>query len=145
MSSPAAAPRVVTAVSPDVRLRIRVILHGCELHFVHTGTQLLRALEATRCDMLIVGSHFDESTAVAALERVLARGETFPVVCIRGMPFAWRLGQPRIEASRMASSELGAQHFIDLLQYPDDENGNARVRAMLMRLLAHPEDQNSPP
>jgi hypothetical protein len=45
----------------------------------------------------------------------------------------------------MASSELGAQHFIDLLQYPDDENGDARVRAMLMRLLAHPEDQNSPP
>jgi hypothetical protein len=35
----------------------------------------------------------------------------------------------------MASSELGAPHFIDLLQYPDDEKGNARVRAMLERVL----------
>jgi hypothetical protein len=135
MTSPAAAARVVAAVSPDVQRRIRAILSGCELHFVHTRAQLLRALEGERCDMLIVGSHFDESTAVAALERVLARGETFPVVCIRGMPFASRLGKPTIEALRMASSELGAQHFIDLLQYPDDEHGNARVRAMLERLL----------
>ena len=135
MTSPPAAPRVVAAVSPDVQRRIRTILAGCELHFVQTGAQLLPALEAKRCDMLIVGSHFDESTAVAALEQVLARGESFPVVCIRGMPFALRLGQPTIEALRIASSELGAQHFIDLLQYPDDENGNTRVRAMLERLL----------
>jgi DNA-binding LacI/PurR family transcriptional regulator len=135
MTSPAAAPRVVAAVSPEVQRRIRGILPGCELHFVQTEEQLLRALDEARCDMLIVGSHFDESTAVAALERVLARGETFPVVCVRGMPFAARLGQPTVEALRIASSELGAQHFIDLLQYPDDENGNARVRAMLERLL----------
>jgi hypothetical protein len=135
MTSPAGARRVVAAVSPDVQRRIRAILPGCELHFVHTGGELLRALEGERCDMLIVGSHFDESTAVAALERVLARGKTCPVVCVRGMPFASRLGKPTIEALRMASNELGAQHFIDLLQYSDEENGNARVRAMLERLL----------
>ena len=34
--------------------------------------------------MLIVGLHFDESTAVAALERILARREALPVVCVRG-------------------------------------------------------------
>jgi DNA-binding LacI/PurR family transcriptional regulator len=135
MTSPAAAPRVVAAVSREVQRRIRAILPGCELHFVQTEEQLLRALNEARCDMLIVGSHFDESTAVAALERVLARGASFPVVCVRVMPFAARLGQPTVEALRMASSELGAQHFIDLLQYPDDENGNARVRALLQRLL----------
>jgi hypothetical protein len=135
MTSPAAAPRVVAAVSPEVQRRIRAILPGCELHFVQTEEQLLRALDEARCDMLIVGSHFDESTAVAALERVLARGETFPVVCVRGMPFATKLGQRTVEALRMASSELGAPHFIDLLQYPDDEKGNARVRAMLERVL----------
>jgi hypothetical protein len=135
MTAPPAAPRVVAAVSPDVQHRIRAILPGCELHFVHTGAQLLRALKAARCDMLIVGSHFDESTAVAALERVLGRGETFPVVCVRGLPFTRGLGQGSLDALRMASDELGAQYFIDLLQYPDDEHGNARVRAMLERLL----------
>jgi hypothetical protein len=124
MTSPAAAPRVVAAVSREVQRRIRAILPGCELHFVQTEEQLLRALDEARCDMLIVGSHFDESTAVAALERVLARGARFA-----------KLGRPALDALRMALGELRAQHFIDLLQYADDEIGNARVRFMLEQLM----------
>ena len=57
---------------------------------------------------------------MAALEGVLSREQTFPVVCVRGAP---SLSQP------------DARNFIDLLQYADDPLGNARVRAMLMRLL----------
>lgn len=72
--------------------------------------------------------------AAAALERVRARDETFPVVCVRGLPFS-RLGERTLEASRVALGELGARDFIDLLEYPDDALGNARVRAMLERLL----------
>lgn len=83
--------------------------------------------------MLIIGLHFDESTAVTALQRVLARDETFPVVCVRGMPS--RLGQGSLHALRVALEELGVHHFIDLLENPDDEAGNGRVRAMLERLL----------
>ena len=45
----------------------------------------------------------------------------------------------------MALGELGAQNFIDLLEYPDDALGNARVRAMLERLLPQPHDHSSPP
>src|SRR5688572_19101086 len=135
MTPPPATPRVVAAVGRDVQQRIRAILPECELRFVDTGAQLLRALDETRCDMLIVGMHFDESSAVAALERVLGRGETFPVVCVRGLPFTRGLGQGSLDALRMASDELGAQYFIDLLDYPDDALGNARVRAMLERLL----------
>jgi hypothetical protein len=56
------------------------------------------------------------------------------VVCVRGAPFS-HLAETTLEASRMALSELGAQDFIDLLEYPDDALGNARVRAMLERLL----------
>lgn len=134
MTPPPVAPRVVAAVRRDIQRRIRAILPDCELRFVHTATQLVRALDEARCDMLIVGLHFDESSAVAALERVLARGGSFPVACVRGAPFA-RLGRPTLEASRMALGELGAQNFIDLVEYPDDKDGNAHVRAMLERLL----------
>jgi hypothetical protein len=35
----------------------------------------------------------------------------------------------------MALGELSAQIFIDLLQYSDDDAGNARVRARLERLV----------
>ena len=34
-----------------------------------------------------------------------------------------------------ALNELGTRNFIDLLDYPDDAGGNARVREMLERLL----------
>jgi hypothetical protein len=124
---------VVAAVSRGVQNRIRSILPECELRFVHTRAQLARALDETQCDMVLVGMQFDESSAVAALERVLSREETFPVVCVRGAPS--RLGEPSLDALRLALSELGTQNFIDLLQYPDDVLGNARVRAMLERLM----------
>jgi hypothetical protein len=133
-TSPPAAPRVVAAVSRDLQRRIQAILPDCELRFADTGAQLVRALDEASCDLLIIGLHFDESSAVAALQRVLSREETFPVVCVRGLPFS-RLGQSTLDGSRMALSALGAHNFIDLLEYPDDALGNARVRVMLERLL----------
>ena len=134
MTSPAAVPRIVVAVSDDVQRRIRAILPECELRFVHTGSQLVRVLDEAHCDMMIVEVHFDESTALAALKCALSRDGTFPVVCVRGVPFA-KLGRPALDALRMALGEPAAQIFIDLLQYSDDDAGNARVRAMLERLL----------
>jgi hypothetical protein len=119
-------PRIVAAVSRDLQHRIRAILPECELHFAHTGSQLVRMLDEAPCDMMIVEMHFDESTAVAALKCARSRDETFPVVCVRSAPFA----KPRWRAL----GELGAQHFIDLVQHADDAIGNARVRSMLEQL-----------
>jgi hypothetical protein len=133
---PLAKQRVIAAVAPELERRIRAILPECELRFVRTRHELLDELDAGRCDMLIVGTHFDESTAMAAIERVVARDEAFPVVCIRGRPFRTALGKPTVDAFRTASGALGAENFIDLLEYPDDDAGNARVRAMLEGLLA---------
>jgi hypothetical protein len=140
MTSRPEPPRVVAAVSPELRERIRSVLPDCELRFVDTGAQLARALDAARCDMLLIGLHFDESTAAGAVERVLAREETFPVVCVHGRTGSL-LGERTLEASRVALRALGAHNFIDLLDYPDDALGNARVQAMLERLLP----QEAPP
>ena len=126
-------PRVVVAVSPELRPRIRAILPACELRFVENRAELLRALEDERCCMLILGAHFDESTAVAALERALSGGELCPVVFVRGRRTIY--GERSLRALRMALDELGAQNFIDLLSYPNDALGNARVQAMLERLI----------
>ena len=126
-------PRVLAAVPREAEPRILSVLPQCNVRFVHTGEQLLRALDEGPCHMLIVGMQFDESTAVAALERLFLRDETFPVVGVRGMPS--RLGKPAVDSVRIALGELGAQNFIDLLEYPDDDGGNERVRSMLQRLL----------
>lgn len=135
MNAPLPPPRVIVAVAAEARERLRAILPRSELRFVDTEEELLREL-AAHCDMLIVGAHFQESTAIAAIEHVLARDETVPVVCIRGKPFDLPLGKPALEALGMASRALGARNFIDLLEYPDDEAGNARLRAMLGRLMS---------
>ena len=142
MNPPPGAPCVVAAVRRNVQRRIRAILPDCELRFVETGAELRRALDESACDLLIIGLHFDQSSALQALQRVLARDENFPVVCVRGLPFA-RLGHSSLEASRLALAELGAHNFIDLLQYPDDALGNARVRAMLDRLLPPPRSAST--
>ena len=126
-------PRVVVAVSPELRPRIRAVLPAYELRLVETGAELLRALDEERVDMLIIGVHFDESTAVAALERALSAGELCPVVFVRGRKTVY--GERSMHALRMALDELGAQYFIDLLHYPNDALGNARVQAMLERLI----------
>lgn len=126
--------RVIAAVSMDEQPRLRAILPGCELRFVETGSELVCALAEARCDLMIVEVHFDESAAVAALKCVLARNETFPVVCIRDVPFA-KPEHAALDALRMALGGVGAHAFIDLLEYPDDEAGNVRVRARLERLL----------
>lgn len=126
-----AQARLVAAVSPAVRQRIRNVVPDCQLRFVRNGEELLREID--HCDLLILGAHFDESTAVAALERVVARRERFPVVCVRGV--RTRYGRRSLHALRMALNELGAANFIDLLDYPDDEAGNAHVRALLEHLL----------
>jgi hypothetical protein len=128
-------PRVVVAVSPELRPRIRAILPDCELRFVASGPELLHALEEERCDALIVGVHFDESTAVAALERALSSGDICPVVFVRGRGTIY--GQRSLHALRMALEELGAENFLDLLHYPDDALGNARLRATLEPLIGH--------
>jgi len=135
MDAPLHAPRVIVAVAPQSRQRIMAILRDWDLRFVDTEPELLRELAERRCDMLIVGAHFQQSNAIAAVERALARDETIPVVCIRGRRFATQLGRPTLDALGMASRALGARNFIDLLEYRDDALGNARVRALLERLL----------
>ena len=127
------SPRVVAAVSAGVRRRISAILQGCELRFVRAGSELVRALDEARCDLMIVEVHFNESSAAAALRCVLARDERFPVACVREVP-SERPGYAALGALRMAAG-VGAQAFIDLLDYPDDEAGNAGARAVLKGLL----------
>ena len=129
------AARIVAAVTPDVQGRIRAILVDCELRFVHTGAELVRALDEAPCDLVLVGLHFEESSALAALEQVFSREQNCPVVCVRGRPFQ-RLEERSLHGLRMALGELGVSNFVDLLQYPDDPAGNAHLAADLERLVS---------
>jgi hypothetical protein len=126
--------RILAAVTGDVRPRIRAIFPECELRFVRSGSELVRALDEGDCAMMIVEVHFDESGAVAALRCVRSREETFPVICIRDVVVD-KPGHAALDALRMAIGGASAEAFIDLAEHRDDEAGNERLRAMLMQLL----------
>ena len=129
-----ATPRIVAAVRSDVQPRIRAIVPACELRFVRNGSELVRALNEAPCDLLIVETHFDESAAAAALRYARARDETFPVVCVRAVPFA-KPPHAALNALRARLGAAGADAFIDLHAHADDEAGNACARAILEPLL----------
>jgi hypothetical protein len=134
MSLPRTAPRVVAAVSGDVQPRIRTLLPECELRFVRSGSELVRALDEARCALLIVQVHFDESAALAALRCVISCGQNFPVICVRDVACD-KPGHAVLGSLRMALGGVTARQFIDLVEHRDDEAGNARVRGVLMQLL----------
>src|SRR5687767_1225438 len=131
---PSPVPRVVAAVSSCIRPRIVAVLSGCEVCFVSTGTELVRALDAAPCALLMVEVHFDESAAAAALRCALACEASFPVVCVRDVPGA-KPAHAALNVLRLAFGSVGARDFIELWEHPDDEAGNARVRSRLERHL----------
>lgn len=129
-----ATPRIVAAVRSAVQPRIRAIVPACELRFVRNGSELVRALNEAPCDLLIVETHFNESAAAAALSYARAREETFPVVCVRDVPFA-KPPYAALNALRAILGAAGADAFIDLHAHANDEAGNACARAILEPLL----------
>ena len=131
---PLPAPRVVAAVSSCIRPRILAVLAGCDVCFVSTGTELVRALAAAPCALLMVEVHFDESAAAAALRCVLACDGSFPVICVRDVRGA-KPAHAALNSLRTTFGSVGARDFIDLWQHPEDEAGNARLRARLERHL----------
>ncbi len=128
------APRVVAAVTASLHARILAILPGCELCFVHSGSELVRALDAAPCDLMLVEVHYDEAAAAAALRFACSREETFAVVCVRDVPFA-KPAHAVLCALRVALGRVATSGFVELSEHADDSAGNARLAAVLERLM----------
>jgi|SRR5688572_337973 hypothetical protein len=135
VSFPLPVPRVVAAVGPYVRPRIRAILPRCDLRFVATGSELVQALDEAPCDMMIVEVQFNESAAAAALRCALARDEAFAVMCVRTVPVAVPPHAVLNGLRMVLGGAMPATAFVDLVEYADDEAGNTHVRGIFERLL----------
>jgi len=133
MASPVAAPRVVAAVGSELRARLGAVLHECGVRFVQSGSDLVRALDEARCDLMIVEVHLDESAALAALRCARSRGDACRVVCVGAGRSNFR--HAVLDTLRTALGAVGAHDFIHLVDYPDDAEGNRRVRAVFEPLL----------
>ncbi len=122
---------VLVAVSDDARVRLAAILAGRELVFAASVDEVRSLLRRGRVAAVVAGSHFGESTTLELLQALAAGAAPCPVICVQAVPFHHGLGKSTFRAFRTACLELGAKAVVDLLEYPDDEAGNARVRAAL--------------
>ena len=122
--------RVLVAVSPEARGRLAAVLRGYDVTWASDARDAVQYPN----DLIVLGSHFAESTALQMLERIKAASPHARLVCVRGRPFPG-LGAATMDAYRAACEALGAVRVIDLLAYSDDAAGNARVRALFDALL----------
>jgi hypothetical protein len=127
--------RVLLAVARETRPRMSAVVRGWDARYVESAADFVRALAAEHHDLIIVGAHFDESNVIDALKQALSRAQRTPVVCLHGTGFTSALGAGTVQALRLASEALGAHSFLDLSRFPDDAQGNARLRAMIERLF----------
>jgi hypothetical protein len=107
------------------------ILEGLELEQPASLGMFAHALRCSSYDLVVIGCHFDGSHAIEAVRTARWHAPEVPLACVLAAPFSSRLGEATLTAFHAASEELGADCFVDLLQFPDDAEGNARVRALL--------------
>jgi hypothetical protein len=111
------------------------ILDGLELERPAAMPEFVHALRCSSFDLVVVGSHFDGSRGIDAIKAARMHAAHVPLACVRAVPFGSRLGDATLAAFRTAAEELGADCFVDVLQLPENAEGNARVRGMLERLV----------
>ena len=128
-------PRVLLAVSTGAQERMSRILAGYHLERPASLRELAFAMRCSAFDLAVVGSHFDSSRAIEALKTVLLNAPQVPLVCVRASPFDSTLGEATLAAFEAAAEEIGVDCYVDVLKFPDDAAGNARVRALFDRLL----------
>jgi hypothetical protein len=127
---------VLVAEATPGRERLARILDGRDVEFASTCVEARVRLRERPYELIVIGAHFDSSTALELVQEVLRGEAPCPVICVHCMPFRTPSARRSFDAFRLASSALGAAEVLNLLEFPDDEAGNARVRTMLERLMA---------
>lgn len=126
---------MLLAVTERAAERMARILTGWEVTAAASLAQFSHALRCSEFELVIVGCHFDGSRALEAVKTAMTHAPQVPLACVLAAPFSSPLGEGTVAAFHAAAEELGVDCFIDVLQFPDDASSNARVRAMLERLV----------
>jgi hypothetical protein len=129
--------RVLVASVQQAHSRLIAILAGHELTFVSTFTDADAALKADGFNLIMIGTHFDESRFFDLLRSVKADAKysRVPVICFRGIKFAETYDKSLLQIVELACKEMGAAHFFDLVAFADDAEGNAAVGSVINRVL----------
>jgi hypothetical protein len=128
--------RILVAVVPENEDRMSRILHGHELAFVHTGEEARSLLEKEKFGLVALSVHFDESQMFSLLGdiRAHAKYRKVPILCVLGT-WGRMLSEVAVEGLDHAVKAMMANGFLNLMHFPDDDEGNARIRRIVDYLI----------
>lgn len=128
--------KILIAVVHDNEERMDRLLQGHELTLVRTCEEARTLLEKETFGLVILSVHFDESQMFTLLAdiRAHAKYRKVPIVCVLG---SWgrMLSEIAIEGLDHAVKAMGANGFLNLLHFPDNDEGNARIRRIVDYLI----------
>lgn len=129
---PPPGTRILVADISKIAERFRRVLAGHELIFARNCDEAMSLLEKDRVGMVIVGVHFDESQMFMLLADIRAHAKHLkvPILCVLGWQ-GTRLSEVAIEGLDHAVKAMTANGFLNLQHFPDDEEGNARIRRIV--------------
>jgi PleD family two-component response regulator len=130
--SPPQRTRILACVAPEKVDRLERAISGHELIFPQNRADAMRYLEQEGFGMIIIGVHFDESQMFTLLGdiRLHSKHRKVPVMVVlsRGR---YNLSDVAVEAIDHAVKAMSANGFLDLEHFPDNEEGNARIRRIV--------------
>lgn len=133
---PAPTTKILVAVVHDNRERLTRVLEGHDLVFVETGDEAREELENQRFGLVFLGVHFDESQMFSLLSEIRAHAmyRKVPILCVLG---SWGrlLSEVAVEGLDHAVKAMMANGFLNLMHFPDNAEGNARIRRIADYLI----------
>jgi hypothetical protein len=133
---PAPKTRILVAVVHDNRERLERVLAGHDLACVDSSDEARRLLEKERFGLVLLGVHFDESQMFSLLGDIRSHAmyRKVPILCVLGT-WGRMLSEVAVEGLDHAVKALMANGFLNLLHFPDDDEGNARIRRIADYLI----------
>ena len=116
----------------------RRILEGHELVFVMTLREAMQRLaEEDDLRMVIIGVHFDESQMFTLLGDIRRHPKCrhIPILVVLS-PGQYAFSAIAVEGIDRAVAALGANGFLNLDQFPDNAEGEARIRRIVDSVIA---------
>ena len=115
--------------------RLERILAGHRLTIPHSVEEAKKELEARQFALVVLGVMFDESRMFELLRlvRMYEANKLTPVVCM--LTGSSNLSDVAIEGLDHAVKAMLANAFLNLRKFPDDREGNARVRRIIDYLI----------
>ena len=115
--------------------RLERILAGHRLTIPGSVDAAKAELQSRPFSLVVLGVHFDESRMFELLRmaRIYERNRLTPVVCV--LSGRSRLSDVAIEGLDHAVKAMLANAFLNLNKFPDDAEGNARLRRIIDYLI----------